>query len=103
MAGHETSSKADRTRAPTQPPTSLALAQAEPPAPAERDVERLGRALQARAEDVLSLTVKRTIGSGQDVDALIQDSFERICQISTIAVALRNWADNGAPAFAAAP
>jgi diguanylate cyclase (GGDEF)-like protein len=87
MAGKETSPNGDRTRAPTQPPAFLAPAQVEPPAQAERDIERLGRALQARAEDVLSLTVKRTIGSGQEVDALIQDSFERICQISTIAVA----------------
>ena len=43
--------------------------------------------LGARAADVLTLSVERTVGSGQDVDALIQDSFEQICTISTVAVA----------------
>jgi diguanylate cyclase (GGDEF)-like protein len=54
--------------------------------PAE-DVRRLGEALRARAADVLSETVARTIGSGEVVDALVQDRFERICTGSTVAVA----------------
>ena len=33
------------------------------------------------------MTVDRTVGSGQVVDALVQDSFERICKIATVAVA----------------
>jgi diguanylate cyclase (GGDEF)-like protein len=36
---------------------------------------------------VLTVTVDRTVGSGQVVDALVQDSFERICKIGTVAVA----------------
>ena len=51
------------------------------------DLRRLGEALKARAEDVLSLTVARTAGPDHDVDAVVQDSFERISRSSTIAVA----------------
>ena len=47
----------------------------------------LGEALLARAEDVLSGTVARTIDSGEVVDAQVQERFERICQGSTTAVA----------------
>jgi diguanylate cyclase (GGDEF)-like protein len=48
---------------------------------------RLGEALKARAADVLKATMARTSGSGRDVDALVQNSFERINTSSTIAVA----------------
>ncbi len=61
-----------------------------PSPPTEQSGEelcRLGEMLKARAEDVLELTVARTTGSGHDVDALVQDSFERISRSSTIAVA----------------
>jgi diguanylate cyclase (GGDEF)-like protein len=61
-----------------------------PSPPAEQsgeDLCRLGETLKARAEDVLKLTVARTTGPGHDVDALVQDSFERIGRSSTIAVA----------------
>jgi diguanylate cyclase (GGDEF)-like protein len=51
------------------------------------DLRRLGEALQARAADVLKDTVARTVGSGEAVDTLVQDSFERICSGSTVAVA----------------
>jgi diguanylate cyclase (GGDEF)-like protein len=51
------------------------------------DLRRLGEALQARAADVLKETVARTVGSGEAVDTLVQDSFERICSGSTVAVA----------------
>ncbi len=51
------------------------------------DLARLGEALTARAEDVLTLTLARTEGSGDVVDALVQGSFERISRSSTIAVA----------------
>jgi diguanylate cyclase (GGDEF)-like protein len=43
--------------------------------------------LKARAADVLSMTVARTAGPDHQVDALVQESFERICSSSTIAVA----------------
>lgn len=61
-----------------------------PSAPMEHsgeDLCRLGEALKARAGEVLAQTVERTNGSGQVVDALVQDSFERISTSSTIAVA----------------
>src|ERR1035441_2652442 len=51
------------------------------------DLHRLGEAVKARAGDVLTLTVARTIGSGEVVDGVVQESFERICDSSTIAVA----------------
>jgi diguanylate cyclase (GGDEF)-like protein len=51
------------------------------------DLRRLGEALKTRAADVLRLTVARTAGPGHEVDAVVQDSFERISASSTIAVA----------------
>ena len=86
MAGHEPS-RGDQARAPDPPPAAPAPAATEPITQAAGDLERLGRALQARVEEVLSLTVERTTASGQVVDTLTQDSFERICTISTTAVA----------------
>jgi diguanylate cyclase (GGDEF)-like protein len=54
---------------------------------AEEDLGLLGEALQARITDVLDLTIARTIRSGEVVDAVVQQSFERICRSSTLAVA----------------
>ncbi len=51
------------------------------------DLCRLGEMLKARTEDVLKLTVERTGGPDHEVDALVQESFERISRSSTIAVA----------------
>jgi len=47
----------------------------------------LGETLKRRADEVLALTVKRTSGPDHEVDAVVQDSFERISRSSTIAVA----------------
>jgi diguanylate cyclase (GGDEF)-like protein len=61
-----------------------------PSVPAEHSGDELcllGETLKQRAADVLALTVARTSGSGHDVDAVVQDSFERISRSSTIAVA----------------
>jgi diguanylate cyclase (GGDEF)-like protein len=62
-----------------------------PPTPAVEqsgeDLRRLGEALKERTEDVLQRTVTHTSGSGHDVDAVVQGSFERISRSSTIAVA----------------
>jgi diguanylate cyclase (GGDEF)-like protein len=62
-----------------------------PPSPPTEEVgeelRRLGEELKARAGDVLELTVLRTAGPEHDVDAVVQDSFERISRSSTIAVA----------------
>ncbi len=51
------------------------------------DLRRLGEALKTRAEDVLARTVAVTSGSGHDVNAVVQGSFERISRSSTVAVA----------------
>ncbi len=69
----------DGTRAPPAPPALL-----QQP---EEDLPRIGETLKTRTGDVLSETVARTAESGHEVDAVVQDSFERICTSSTIAVA----------------
>ncbi|MGH2832840.1 MAG: hypothetical protein ACRDK2_08695, partial [Solirubrobacteraceae bacterium] len=51
------------------------------------DLARLGAALRTRTEEILSLTVARTSVPGHVVEALVQNSFERICSSSTSAVA----------------
>ncbi len=47
----------------------------------------LGALLKQHTETVLELTVGRTSGPDHEVDAVVQDSFERISRSSTIAVA----------------
>jgi diguanylate cyclase (GGDEF)-like protein len=47
----------------------------------------LGELLKRRVEGVLELTVARTSGREHQLDAVVQDSFERISRSSTIAVA----------------
>jgi diguanylate cyclase (GGDEF)-like protein len=79
MADQRTSSSGGEVRVPS-PPTAL------PERPAE-GLRLLGETLLARADDVLSETVARTADSGEVVDAMVQSSFERICQSSTDAVA----------------
>ncbi len=77
---HSSSLEKDEKRAPPVPPAVLQQ-------PRE-DLPPLGEALKARAEDVLTETVARTNGSGEEVvDALVQESFERISTSSTMAVA----------------
>jgi diguanylate cyclase (GGDEF)-like protein len=57
-----------------------------PESPGE-ELLRLGEELKRREEEVLELTVERTAGPDHEVDSTVQDSFERICRSSTIAVA----------------
>ncbi len=57
-------------------------------APLADELRRLGEALGSRSAEVLQRTVDRTIRSGEVVDPLIQESFERICSETTPAVAL---------------
>jgi diguanylate cyclase (GGDEF)-like protein len=64
-----------------------------PPEASREGVRRLGEALEARAEQILQLTVARTQGAGHDVAPVVQDSFERICASSTLAVA--RWMAGG--------
>jgi diguanylate cyclase (GGDEF)-like protein len=71
--------QATTVRVPT-PPSALPEQQSD-------DLCRLGEELKARADHVLTETVRLTVGSGEKVDSLVQDSFERICTGSTMAVA----------------
>jgi diguanylate cyclase (GGDEF)-like protein len=60
------------------------------------DVRRLGEALEARTEDVVKGTVARAAAAGAVlVDPLVQASFDRICRISTRALA--RWMAGGSP------
>jgi diguanylate cyclase (GGDEF)-like protein len=70
--------RADETRAPLAPPA---------PRRARKDLHPLGEELKAQADDVVTDTIARTIESGEVVDALVQESFERICASTTMAVA----------------
>jgi diguanylate cyclase (GGDEF)-like protein len=54
--------------------------------PSAEELCALGEAVQARAGDVLSETVAQTSDTGEDVAPPVQESFERICTNSTIAV-----------------
>jgi diguanylate cyclase (GGDEF)-like protein len=63
---------------------------------ADGQLRRLGEALEARCDEVRAQTVARTAESGEVLDAaLVKESFERICTISTIAVA--RWMAGGSP------
>jgi diguanylate cyclase (GGDEF)-like protein len=80
MSAQSSSSEIDEIRVPSPPSI--------PTDEAGEDLRRLGEALKARCADVLELTLVRISGSpGEEVDALVQDSFERISASSTIAVA----------------
>jgi diguanylate cyclase (GGDEF)-like protein len=70
------------TDLPGAPAPPLALG-----ASSSQDLRRLGQALRERVEDVRERTVERTSGAEHDVDAVVQESFERISCNSTIAVA----------------
>jgi diguanylate cyclase (GGDEF)-like protein len=52
-------------------------------------VHPLGRALRARAADVLELTTARTNGRGEETDVVVSDHFQRINMNST--TALSRW------------
>ncbi len=80
MKAMGSNSAEDPIAAPAPPSASVGQAGGD-------DLRRLGEALKARAEEVLKLTVERTVGPEHEVDAVVQDSFERISRNSTIAVA----------------
>jgi diguanylate cyclase (GGDEF)-like protein len=54
---------------------------------AEAELHQLGEALKENVEEVLARTVASTAGPDHDVEAVVQDSFERIGRSSTVAVA----------------
>jgi diguanylate cyclase (GGDEF)-like protein len=79
MTVERSSAEKDEKHAPPVPPAALQ----EP----VEDLAVLGEALKARAEDVLAQTVALTAGPGyEQVDGVVQGSFERISISSTMAV-----------------
>jgi diguanylate cyclase (GGDEF)-like protein len=62
------------------------------------DLCRLGEALKARTEDVVAGMVSRTRESDQVLDELVEDSFERVGTVSTVAVA--RWMAGESPEVA---
>jgi len=79
MTVERSSAEKDEKHAPPVPPAALQ----EP----VEDLPALGEALKARAEDVLEQTVVLTAGPGyEQVDGVVQGSFERISISSTMAV-----------------
>jgi diguanylate cyclase (GGDEF)-like protein len=84
MATHSPSTDleaASATAAPAPP------ARPEEMGPLDVDTRALGQMLKTRAVDVLALTNARSEGRGYQIDALVQDRFERINMSSTMAVA----------------
>jgi diguanylate cyclase (GGDEF)-like protein len=67
------------------------------PDPTE-DLRRLGEALNARTEDVVSGMVLRTTQSGHVLDELVEESFARVGTVSTVAVA--RWMAGESPEVA---
>jgi diguanylate cyclase (GGDEF)-like protein len=57
------------------------------PVEIESQLRRLGEALRARTDDVVEGMTRRSTGSGQVLDAVVEDSFTRVGTVSTIAVA----------------
>jgi diguanylate cyclase (GGDEF)-like protein len=51
------------------------------------DLRRLGEMLNERTADVVGETVKRSAESGRTLDAVVEESFERVGAVSTVAVA----------------
>src|SRR5271155_5687601 len=54
---------------------------------AVEDLHRLGRALNARTEDVVSAMLQRTADSGRPLGAVVEERFARVGTVSTVAVA----------------
>ncbi len=71
---------------PLPSPDIASVSAVRPPGPDDA-LRRLGESLKAHADDVLALTHARVLASGEPVDELVQESFERISRSSTIAVA----------------
>jgi diguanylate cyclase (GGDEF)-like protein len=78
MAAQKASARASTAHTPAPPPSLSEL---------REDVHPLGEALTARASDVLDLTLARSAGQGDDVDAVVLDRFQRINRSSTNALA----------------
>ncbi|HEY7950595.1 MAG TPA: EAL domain-containing protein [Solirubrobacterales bacterium] len=53
----------------------------------ERDLQRLGNALNARTSDVVDQMMERSASSGRMLDRHVEESFEKVGAVSTVAVA----------------
>jgi diguanylate cyclase (GGDEF)-like protein len=73
----------------------LTPASAAVPTWVDHQVTRLGEALEARVGDVREQVVSRSLAAGQVLERSPSEQFERICTISTIAVA--RWMEGGDP------
>ena len=65
-------------------------------------VHRLGEALHARSDEVVARTIDETVGSGEALEASIQESFVRIARNSTFAVSRWIAGDDVQVTFASA-
>src|ERR1017187_1552180 len=78
----------DQPRAPAPSPAAV-----EQPG---EDVRRLGEALEARTEDVVKGTLTRAADAGGVlVEPLVQSGLDRMCRVSTVALA--RWRAGGSP------
>src|SRR5271156_3903853 len=51
------------------------------------ELSRLGKALNARTADVVERMMSRSLASGQTLDKVVEESFEEVGAVSTVAVA----------------
>jgi len=51
------------------------------------EIRRLGEELQRRSQEVVRDVVRRSVESGRTLDAIVEESFERVGAVSTVAVA----------------
>src|ERR1700683_2547131 len=80
-----------RADQPSAPASSPAVAR-QP----EEQARCLGAALEARTEDVVEGTNARAVDAGGVlVDLLVQSGFDRMCRVSTVALA--RWIAGGSP------
>jgi diguanylate cyclase (GGDEF)-like protein len=77
---------ADQSR-PAEESERAPLPPSSPRQEPDAELRRLGEAMEGRVEDVLALIVARTGGPEHDIDAVVQDRFERISRNASTAVA----------------
>jgi diguanylate cyclase (GGDEF)-like protein len=75
-----------RRRAAAKPRAAAEDAPA-PSGPSPAELRRLGEAVLARSEEILTGTVEHSEQGGEQLDASVSESFQRVCTNSTVAVA----------------
>jgi diguanylate cyclase (GGDEF)-like protein len=86
----------DDGRASSKKEASMPLSAVPPLTP--DDLRRLGEMLNARTDDVVAEMMRRSKASGQVLDAVVEESFERVGTVSTVAVA--RWMAGEGPGVA---